>query len=179
MLVSNGYISPIPREDLLGFIDAINIDLKSIRADFYKKVCKAKLEPVLHTIKRVAKSGAHLEVTNLIIPGLNDSDQDLGDLVDFVASLSDMIPLHFSAYYPNYKLDVPATPTETMLRAREIARKKLKYVYLGNVLLEGCSDTLCPNCKRLLIQRSGYYTSVVGLKEDRCAACGFETGIIQ
>jgi pyruvate formate lyase activating enzyme len=179
VLVSNGYINPEPLEDLLGVMDAINIDLKSMRTDFYKKVCKAKLEPVLHTIKRVAKSGVHLEVTNLIIPTLNDSDEDLTDLVDFIASLSDMIPLHFSAYRPDYKLTIKATPIDTMLRGREIARKNLKYVYLGNLLLEGSADTLCPNCGNLLIQRSGYYTSVVGLKEGRCAACGFETGVIQ
>ncbi len=178
VLVTNGYINPEPLEDLLQLIDAINIDLKSIRPQFYKRVCKAKLEPVLYTIKRVAKSGVHLEITNLIIPSLNDSDEDLTELIDFVASNSDMIPLHFSAYYPNYKLDLPATPVKTMLRAREIARTKLKYVYLGNVLLAGCSDTLCPNCQRLLIQRSGYHTSVVGLTDGRCGGCGFETGVI-
>jgi pyruvate formate lyase activating enzyme len=179
VLVSCGYINPEPLEDLLGVMDAINIDLKSMRADFYKKICKGKLEPVLRNIRRVAESSVHLEVTNLIIPTLNDSDQDLNDLVDFVASLSDMIPLHFSAYRPDYKLTIKATPIDTMLRAREIARKKLKYVYLGNVLLEGSANTLCPNCGNLLIQRSGYYTSVVGLKEGCCAACGFKTGVIQ
>ena len=178
VLVSNGYISPQPLEDLLGHMDAINIDLKSIREEFYKKICKAKLEPVLHTIKRVAESTVHLEVTNLIIPGLNDSDKDLGDLVSFVASVSDMIPLHFSAYRPDYKLDIPATPMSTMLRAREIARRRLKYVYLGNVLLEGGSDTLCPNCATLPIRRSGYHTSMVGLNDGCCPNCGFQTGIV-
>ncbi len=179
VLVSNGYINPKPLEDLLGVMDAINIDLKSMRADFYKKICKGKLEPVLHNIKRVAQSGVHLEVTNLIIPTLNDSDKDLNDLADFVASISDMIPLHFSAYRPDYKLHIPATPMKTMLRAQEIARKRLKYVYLGNVLLEGGSNTLCPSCNNPLIRRNGFHTSVVGLREGRCVACGFETGIIQ
>ncbi len=179
VLVSNGYINPEPLEDLLGVMDAINIDLKGMRPEFYKKVCKGKIEPVLHTIKRVAESDIHLEVTNLIIPTLNDADKDLSDLVDFVASLSDMIPLHFSAYRPDYKLTIEATPGATMLRAREIAQKKLKYVYLGNVLLDGCSDTFCPNCSRLLIQRSGYYTSVAGLKNGKCVGCDFETGIVQ
>lgn len=179
VLVSNGYINPEPLEDLVGVMDAINIDLKSMRADFYKKICKGKLEPVLHNIRRVAESEVHLEVTNLIIPTLNDSDQDLNDLVDFVASVSDMIPLHFSAYRPDYKLTIEATPIAAMLKARDVAQKKMKYVYLGNVLLDGCSDTFCPNCNRLLIQRSGYHTSVVGLKEGRCVACGFETGIVQ
>ncbi|MFQ6008555.1 MAG: AmmeMemoRadiSam system radical SAM enzyme, partial [Candidatus Zixiibacteriota bacterium] len=144
-----------------------------------KKICKGKLEPILVNIKRVAEAGIHLEVTNLIIPSLNDSDKDITDLVDFVASVSDMIPLHFSAYRPDYKLDIPATPIETMLRAREIARKRLKYVYLGNVWLDGGSDTFCPNCSSLLIKRNGYCTSVIGVKQGHCKTCNFETGIVQ
>jgi len=178
VLVSNGYINPAPLEDLLGVMDAINVDLKGIRSEFYKKICKGKVEPVLHTIGRVAESGVHLEVTNLIIPSLNDSDKDLTDLVNFVASVSDMIPLHFSAYRPDYKLSIEATPIDTMLRAQEIARQRLKYVYLGNISVDGCSDTFCPNCGRLLIQRSGYHTSVVGLNQGRCVTCGFQTGIV-
>jgi len=179
VLVSNGYINPKPLEDLLPVMDAINIDLKGIRPEFYKKVCKGRIEPVLNNIRRVAEAGVHLEVTNLIIPQLNDSDKDLTDLVEFVASVSDMIPLHFSAYRPDYKLTIPATPIETMLRAREIARKRLKYVYLGNVLLDGCSDTFCPHCQSLLIKRTGYHTSVVGVANGRCTTCGFQTGIVQ
>lgn len=179
VLVSNGYINPEPLEDLLTVMDAINIDLKGIRPQFYKKICKGKIEPILVNIKRVAEAGIHLEVTNLIIPSLNDSDKDITDLVDFVASVSDMIPLHFSAYRPDYKLDIPATPIETMLRAREIARKRLKYVYLGNVWLDGGSDTFCPNCSSLLIKRNGYCTSVIGVKQGHCKTCNFETGIVQ
>ncbi len=179
VLVSNGYINPEPLEELLQVIDAINIDLKSIRPDFYKKICKAKLEPVLATIQRVAHSPVHLEITNLLIPTLNDSDKDIEKLTDFIASLSPLIPLHISAYRPDYKLDIPATPVETMLRAYRIASKKLKYVFLGNVLLEGYADSRCPQCGSTLVKRTGYYTSVQGVREGRCLSCGFETGIVQ
>ncbi|MFH1372661.1 MAG: AmmeMemoRadiSam system radical SAM enzyme [bacterium] len=179
VLVSNGYISPEPLEDLLPFIDAVNVDLKSIRPAFYKKICKAKLQPVLTNIRRLAAAGIHLEITNLLIPGLNDSDEDLRDLIDFVASVSEMIPLHFSAYHPSYKMKIEATPTETMMRAHRMARQKLPWVYTGNILLPGCSDTRCPDCGELLIERSGFHTAVTGLKNGRCSACGGETGIIR
>lgn len=179
VMVTNGYISQQPLAELMPHIDAANIDIKSIRSDFYLKMCKAKIEPVLENIKTMVASGIHVELTNLIIPGKNDSDDDIADLVDFVASVSDMVPLHFSAYHPNYKLDIEPTPVETMLRAREIAIKKLKYVFLGNIALTDYSDSNCPNCGALLVKRSMYNSSVVGVDNGRCTNCGFETGIIQ
>ncbi|HWR83539.1 MAG TPA: AmmeMemoRadiSam system radical SAM enzyme [Candidatus Deferrimicrobium sp.] len=179
VLVTNGYISSEPLEQLLPHVDAMNIDLKSIRPQFYKKVCKGKLEPVLHTIKRAVQAGIHVELTNLIIPGLNDTDEDLADLVEFVASVWDMIPLHFSAYHPDYKMDIPATPLQTLLRAYAMACRRLKYVYLGNVRLDQGCDTHCPNCGSLLIRRAFFQVKIVALKQGRCTACGFETGIIQ
>ncbi|MEW5994014.1 MAG: AmmeMemoRadiSam system radical SAM enzyme [Candidatus Zixiibacteriota bacterium] len=179
VMVTNGYINPEPLEELLPLVDAMNIDLKSMRPDFYKKICKGKREPVLHTIRRVHEAGVHLEVTNLIIPGLNDSDDDLLALIEFVADLSNRLPLHFSAYRPDYKMSHPPTPVETLLHARELAERRLHFVYLGNVWLPEGSNTLCPGCGRLLIERSGYHTSVVGLRNGLCANCGFETGIVQ
>ncbi|NOY87969.1 MAG: AmmeMemoRadiSam system radical SAM enzyme [FCB group bacterium] len=179
VLISNGYINPQPLDELLPYIDAINVDLKAISSEFYKKVCKAKLEPVLNNIRTIAKSEAHLELTNLIIPTKNDSDEDLTALVDFVASLSPFIPLHFSAYYPNYKLDIPATPKETLLKAKEIAQKKLKYVYLGNIFTTDGANTYCPQCGRLLIKRTGYHISVEGLTGSYCKNCHYDTQIIQ
>jgi len=133
---------------------------------------------VLENIRRVANSPVHLEVTNLIIPGENDSEQELIDLIDFVASLSDMIPVHFSAYRPDYKLDNDPTPSRTLLHARELAMRKLKYVYLGNVILPEGADTVCPHCGALLVNRSGYRASVVGLRGSHCARCGFDTRIM-
>ena len=179
VMVSNGYINPEPLEQMLDVTDAWNIDLKGMNPQFYKRVCKGKLEPVLEAIRMVGNSSAHLEITNLIIPHENDSDEDLHKLVDFVASVSDMIPLHFSAYYPSYKMDHERTPISTLLKAREMARKSLKYVYLGNVATSDGSDTFCPHCGQLLIKRTGYMTTASGVKNGICTNCGFLTGIRQ
>ncbi len=179
VLVTNGYINAEPLADLLEYVDAVNVDLKGIRRKFYLRMCKGRIEPVLDNIKTMVRAGIHVELTNLIIPGKNDSDEDLTDLVEFVASISDRIPLHFSVYHPDYKLDIPATPAETMLRAREIARKRLKYVFVGNIALPGCSDSVCPECGNILIRRSGFSTSVVGVSDGVCSKCGYQTGIVQ
>ncbi len=179
VLVSNGYINPEPLRELLPHVDAANIDLKAISPEFYTRVCKGKLKPVLDNIKMIADSSVHLELTNLIIPGQNDSDKDLNGLIDFVAAVSDSIPLHFSAYHPDYKASAPSTSFDTMLHARELALPKLKYIYLGNIATEDGSNTYCPGCSELLIRRSNYFTSIQGLLGSRCSACGYETGIVQ
>jgi len=179
VLVSNGYINPKPLENLIELIDAINIDLKGIRPEFYKRVCKGKIEPILNNIRRVSESEVHLELTNLIIPGKNDSDRDIRDLIDFIASISDSIPLHLSAYHPAHKLETGPTPDETMLRAYEMAVEQLKFVYVGNVAFSSCSNTTCPGCKSQLIRRSNYETVISGLECGICANCGYDTGIIQ
>lgn len=179
VLVTNGYIMPEPLALLVEHIDAANVDLKGMRPEFYTKICKGKLEPVLRTIETLAASDVHLELTNLLIPGKNDSNEDITELVDFVASLSDDIPLHLSAYHPQYKLNVEATAADTMLRALDLAGGKLKYVFLGNIGLDDGSDSLCAECGRLLIERNGYRTSVVGLDGTRCAGCRKETGIVR
>ncbi len=178
VLVTNGYINPEPLEELLPLVDAMNVDLKGMDPEFYKRVCKGKLQPVLDNIRRIFESGVHIEVTNLLIPGKNDSQDEIRRLIEFVASVSDMIPVHFSAYYPSYKMDVQATPPDTLVQASEMAQKVLKYVYLGNVVIPGSSDTHCPSCGELLVKRSGYSTRVEGLDGTRCAHCGFETGIV-
>ena len=179
VLVSNGYINPEPLSRLLEHIDAANIDLKGMTREFYLKMCKGRIEPVLSTIRTLAVAKTHLELTNLIIPTKNDSDQDIHALVDFVASLSPMIPLHLSAYHPSYKLDISATGADTLLRAKKIADEKLRYVFVGNISLADASDSICPNCGHVLIRRTGYSTSVVGVSRGRCADCGFDTGIVQ
>ncbi len=179
VLVTNGYINAEPLSHLLEHIDAANIDLKGMRPEFYKKVCKGKLEPVLETIRTVAASHVHLELTNLLIPGKNDSDEDITKLVEFVASISDDIPLHLSAYHPQYKLNIEATPADTMLRAFSIAQSKLKHVFLGNIALPDGSDSICASCGHKLIRRSGYRTEIVGLDGSKCSNCGAETGIVR
>jgi len=133
VLVTNGYVNPAPLEEILPFIDAMNIDLKSIDDEFYRKYARGSLEPVLYTIKRSVKD-CHIELTNLVIPGLNDSDENFTRLVDWIYdNVGADVPLHFSRYFPCYKFDRPLTPKETLERAYKIAKKKLKNVYLGNV----------------------------------------------
>lgn len=133
VLVTNGYINPKPLEEILPYIAAMNIDLKAMDEEFYKKICKGTLEPVLDTIKR-AKKSCHIELTNLIIPTLNDSDEHFEKLTDWIfKNTGTDTPLHFSRYFPCYELNLPATPLETLKRADKIAKKKLKFVYLGNV----------------------------------------------
>ncbi len=133
VLVTNGYVNMEPLEEMLPFIDAMNIDLKSFNEDFYIKICKGRLKPVLEVIKRSARA-CHIELTNLIIPTLNDSEDELRKMVDWIYdNLGPDVPLHFSRYFPCYKMTLPPTPVETLKMAERIAKTKLKYVYLGNV----------------------------------------------
>ncbi len=133
VLVTNGYVNMEPLEEMLPYINAMNIDLKSINEDFYKKICKGELKPVLDCIKKSVKS-CHIELTNLLIPSLNDSEEDIGRLVGWVyENAGPDTPLHFSRYFPCYKMKLPPTPRETLEMAKRIAEKKLKHVYLGNV----------------------------------------------
>ncbi len=177
VIVTNGYINSEPLEELLPLIDAANIDLKGINPQFYKTVCKGKLEPIINNIRRFYEAGVHVELTNLVIPTKNDSDEDFELLTDFVTSVSRKIPLHFSAYYPTFKMKIPPTPTETLMRAYEVAAKKLDYVYVGNVHIPDKSDTFCPSCKKLLIHRRGYSIEIIGLEHGKCASCGYDIGI--
>jgi len=179
VLVSNGYINREPLNDLIPVIDAANIDLKGMRTEFYRKVCKGKLEPVLETIRRLHEAGVHLELTNLVITDLNDSPDDFNKLTDFIAGLSPKIPLHLSAYYPTYKMDKPPTSPARLLEAYDIAAEKLDFVYLGNVMLPGKSDTICPNCKETAIKRERYQIDVSGLKDGNCASCGQDLNIVR
>jgi len=133
VLVTNGYVNMEPLEKILPYIDAMNIDLKSFSEDFYKKICKGHLEPVLEVIKRSAKA-CHVELTTLIIPTLNDSEPEIRKLVDWVYdNLGADSPLHLSRYFPCYKMNLPPTPIDTLEACYKIAKTKLKNVYLGNV----------------------------------------------
>ncbi|HOZ00881.1 MAG TPA: AmmeMemoRadiSam system radical SAM enzyme [Candidatus Syntrophosphaera sp.] len=170
VLVTNGFVNPEPLEALLPRVKAMNVDLKSIRDDFYKERCGGRLEPVLHTIRRAYESKVHLEVTNLLIPGLNDSERDIADLVAFVASVGKDIPLHFSAYRPAYKSEIPATPPATVLKACEAAAKSLDYVYAGNLWQGGFSATHCPACHDEVISASRRLTGIDG--QGNCVHCG-------
>lgn len=170
VLVTNGYINPEPLKEILPYIDAMNIDLKGMSEDFYGKICAGKLKPVLETIK-TAYQHCHIEITNLIIPGLNDSEEMITKLVDFLADIDADIPLHFSRYFPQYKSDRPSTPESTLQQAYKIAQSKLHNVYLGNINAGDKSNTICYKCKTVLIDRNGYQTRVLNLKANRCTVC--------
>jgi len=178
VLVTNGYINAEPLRELLPLIDAWNIDIKSMSDEFYKRLCGARARWPRQTAEMAAES-AHVEITNLIIPGENDSDEDLESLVAWVAdSLGEDAPLHFSRYHPAYQMSAPPTPERTLLRALEIGRRRLKYVYLGNVLLGDGQDTRCPGCGEVLIGRMGFDASCQGLSDGKCEHCGAEVNVI-
>ncbi|MCB5224891.1 MAG: AmmeMemoRadiSam system radical SAM enzyme [Candidatus Cloacimonadaceae bacterium] len=169
VLVSNGFINPEPLEQLLPFVKAMNIDLKFMRDQFYKEHCGASLDVTLRTIKKAHTRGVHLELTNLLIPGLNDSEEDILDLVKFVGDLDRRIPLHFSAYHPAYKSQIPATPITTVLKACRMASDFLDYVYAGNIGVNDFSATKCPGCGKEIITTS---RRAVGLDGAFCKNCG-------
>ncbi|MFH1715623.1 MAG: AmmeMemoRadiSam system radical SAM enzyme [Elusimicrobiota bacterium] len=178
VLVTNGFINEEPLRMILPYIDAANIDLKAFNNNFYKKVCYGGLEPVKMAIKIMHESGAHIELTNLIIPELNDNIKEIEDMTRWIADISKDIPLHFSRYFPCYKCDKPVTPSETLVKAYNMAKGLLNYVYVGNILLLEGQDTVCPYCKNIVIKRSGYETDVIGLKGDKCKECGKRLNIV-
>ncbi len=179
VLVTNGLINEEPFRALGPWIDAMNIDIKSMDSDFYTRLCKGPLEPVLKTCIRAVEF-CHLEITNLIIPGENDADRNFHDLSRFIRdNLGVDIPLHLSRYHPAYNLKNPSTPLETMTRAFDIARQYLHFVYLGNVNSPAGNSTVCPQCKNLLIERSGPSDVSVKVPDGGvCPNCAYRTGII-
>jgi pyruvate formate lyase activating enzyme len=177
VLVTNGIVEAEPLEALLPFIDAMNVDIKSMSEKFYLQHCKGQALPARQTVER-AFGRTHVEITNLLIPGENDSEEEVQALVDWAAAVSPDLVLHLSAYHPDYEFNAPATPPETLQRAFQIAKGKLRQVYVGNIALAGARDTACPQCGRLLVSRQGYAGQVVGLdQEGRCAGCGADAHI--
>lgn len=177
VLVTNGMINEGPLRELLPLIDAMNIDLKTINPDVYKKRLGGDLDTVKRTIE-ISKKSCHIEITNLIVTGLNDKLDEIDGLINYIAGVDPEIPLHFSRYYPNYKYTKPPTSIDTLFDAYEKAKKKLKYVYLGNVPGEDGSNTYCPKCGTLLIERLYFKALIKGLKDSHCAKCGEKINII-
>jgi len=177
VLVTNGMINEEPLRELLPLIDAMNIDLKSINPDVYKKKLGGDLDTVKRTIE-IAHKSCHVELTNLIVTGLNDKPEEIDKLIDYVAGVNPEIPLHFSRYYPNYKYTKLPTNINTLIDTYERARFKLKYVYLGNVPGEDGSNTYCPKCGDLLIERMYFRTLIKGLKNNHCVKCGEKINIV-
>ncbi len=169
VMVTNGYLCAEPFTRLCQMVDAMNIDLKAFNKTFYKEECSGGLEAVKRNIEIAVKSGIHVELTNLVITGLNDDETEFLQMVDWIASLGKDIPLHISRYFPRYLETAPATDSATIKRFVELAGKKLSFVYAGN--LAGQQNTYCPQCDALLIERNGYSTSL-HLDSEQCG-CGY------
>lgn len=175
--VSAGYVCAEPRAEFYSHMDAANIDLKAFSDDFYRKICGGHLQPVLETLEYIKhETSVWLELTTLLIPGENDSRQELDALTSWVADkLGPDVPIHFSAFHPDWKMqDKPRTPRESLIRAREIAvGNGIRYAYVGNVHYKAGDSTFCYHCDRLLIGRDWYELSEWNLTpEGRCNRCG-------
>ncbi len=181
VMVTNGYITSEAIDDIYPFIDAANIDLKSFSNEFYRQYCKGELQPVLDALQRIRDLGTFIEITMLIIPGKNDSDSELDHLTRWIVdNLGQDVPVHFSAFHPDYKMrQLSRTPKETLDKARKIAiRNGLRYVYEGNVLSENEDNTYCYHCGRLLIERRSFSIMKNNLEGDICS-CGSKIAVVQ
>ncbi len=176
VFVSNGYMTEQCLEDMSPDLHAANVDLKAFTDEFYKEQCGAKLEPVLRTLETMKRLGIWLEVTTLLIPGLNDSKEELKEISQFLANLDTDIPWHISRFHPTYRLtDIPSTPPDTIQRARDLGYEAgLKYVYTGNLPGDEGEKTFCHNCGELLIDRFGFTVTKNRIKENLCPECGSE-----
>jgi pyruvate formate lyase activating enzyme len=174
VMVSNGYMSGRALSRLGPFLDAANIDLKAFNEKFYKKYCSARLKPVLETITGIKARGIWLEITTLLIPGLNDDNEEIKGLISFLLELDDCMPWHVSRFYPQYQLqDIPLTAQVAIENFLCLGAKMgLKYLYAGNLTVDCWSDTHCPCCGKVLIQRQGYQTNIVSLHSGHCRYCG-------
>ena len=174
IFVSNGYMTEKTTRKLAPVLDAINIDIKAFTDDFYRKICGARLQPVLDTVRLMHELGVWVEITTLLIPGLNNSDAELKDIAEFIFSVDPSMPWHVTAFYPTYKLtDRPSTPLSSLQRAREIGLAAgLRYVYEGNVLGSGGENTVCPSCRTRVINRSGFMVKEDRLVNGGCPQCG-------
>lgn len=174
VFVTNGYMTPGMLELIAPRLDAANVDLKAFRDDFYKKQCGARLQPVLDSLRKMKELGIWVEVTTLLIPGLNDGEEELGELAAFIVSLGAETPWHISRFHPQYRMtETPPTPASSIHRAAEIGRSAgLKYVYSGNIPGDPGENTLCAGCGRLLIGRCGFSIERLDLKGSACPHCG-------
>jgi pyruvate formate lyase activating enzyme len=174
VFVTNGYMSGRALEMIAPYLDAANVDLKAFRNDYYKTYCGARLEPVLDTLRRMKALGIWVEVTTLVVPGLNDNPDELWELAGFITEqLGPETPWHISRFHPTYRMnDRPPTPVETLISARDIGmRAGLHYIYLGNVPGSEGSDTTCHQCGELLIERTGFAIIRNRIVGDRCPGC--------
>jgi len=173
IMVSNGFINPEPLKELCQFIDGVNIDLKAFNDNFYKNICDARLEPVKNSLRTLKENGVWFEITNLIIPTKNDDMVEIEQMCKWIkGELGQGVPIHFSRFRPNYKLNsIQQTPKKTLESAKEIAEKYLDYVYVGNIWIENAENTYCPKCKALVVKRDGYNVVMNEITNSKCE-CG-------
>ena len=178
VMVSNGFVSPAPLKSYLQFTDAWNVDLKSWTDSFYRRLCGGSLAPVLRTIKTIAESPVHLEVTLLIIPGENDSPEEWRQMGEWLAeNAGSQVPVHLSRYFPRYQHRGQPTPQTALRQAKEVFSEYMEHVYLGNVAGE-TPDTLCPRCGAVLVRRGGYTGRTVGVTRGACGSCGAPVSVV-
>ena len=173
-IVSNGFINPEPLRELLKVMDAVKIDLKGFTDEFYRTVSSAELKPVLNSLKIIKEEGVYLEIVNLLVPTFNDDPEVIKKICKWIKeNLGDNIPLHFTRFFPNYKLNyLPSTPVHTLEMARGIAQEAgLKYVYIGNVPGHDANNTYCPNCGKLLVRRIHFAVMENNVVNRRCKFC--------
>lgn len=174
VMISNGYIQEEPLKELCKHLNAVKIDLKAFTEKFYKETCSGELKPVLDTLLTLKKIGIWFEIVVLIIPTLNDTDKELKEMCGWVKeNLGPDVPIHFSRYYPTYKIkNIPPTPIATLVKARKIAMDAgLNYAYLGNVPGHEGESTFCPNCHKVAIKRIGYTILQNSIKDEKCGNC--------
>jgi pyruvate formate lyase activating enzyme len=175
VLVSCGFMKSEPLSEMCHLLDAIKIDLKGFSPDFYRTVCSAELQPVLNTIKQIAKSGVHLEIVNLVVPTLNDSEKMMYGLVDWIiGEIGPDVPIHFTRFHPDYQLlNLPPTPVATLERFRDRALSKgIHYPYIGNVPGHPGNNTYCPQCGKVIIQRISIFITGIHMEHGHCKFCG-------
>ena len=174
VMVSNGYANSEPLNEIIQFINAFNIDLKAFNNSFYRKLTGSDIEPVKNSLKQIAKSGKHLEITTLIIPGQNDDEREMALQSEWIAGeLGKDVPLHLSRYFPMFRRNDPATSQETLNRLFEIALINLDHVYMGNTISDSGQNTSCPECGITVTIRSGYKTRLLNLdRAGKCTGCG-------
>jgi len=170
--VTNGFMTAEALETIKPYLAAANVDLKAFRDETYKKICKARLEPVLDSIRLMRKLEIWVEITTLVVPGLNDGDEELGDIARFIAGVDPDIPWHISRFHPDYQYtEARSTPLDTLRRAFAAGKKEgLRYVYIGNVAGEG-DFTLCPKCLKPIIKRHGFWVEENKVRDGRCLYC--------
>jgi pyruvate formate lyase activating enzyme len=178
--VTNGFQTPETIEKMVSVIDAANVDLKAFSDEFYKERCRARLAPVLKAIKLMYAGGIFIEITTLVVPGENDTRDELKQIAGFIASVSPDIPWHVSRFHPQYKQsDKDWTRSDKIFEALEIGKEQgLKYVYAGNLPAGKYEHTYCPHCGALVIERSGFSSRSSGLSGSKCSACGEDLNIV-